>query len=657
MAIFVALIFQVLFVFFAMAINVGLVVHDKINLQNSADLAAYYVAQRQAEWLNVMAHQNYQIRQSFKVYAWRYRVLGTMGRTNHPAKGAGATADALYSEAVAPAVCVSYKPNFLGIPGEDNICKDAGLNVPAISLPIGFGPINAALVIFTGKINESIQALCENYGGINYFYTNAMRYAFQLDQMRLKKSILKIAENLSKPFNEMIDLNGGNVYMGAKKTFEKNLTFENRANFEVVAINSIAKAPFNNPEAWLNELKIRVQSIYRDVKTNGGCFSVDTLATQPPAENSAWNLITGQTGLDPATVQGMFAEPSPTVLDRLSLGFEKNPWVRLYVKVTAQSRPRQVFFPFGDPITMTATAYAQPFGGSIGPWNKDAWQKGAPSSNGTELDGLLPPLVVSGSGAVATPNDPRLLPNYSRAPGDTMGMASALAQSVLGGSAGITASFPSILGAMRYGPGIAPDPLSWSPPGAAEATTVRKYEIMAAAPDLFDIAYYSIEPNFGRTYLPKLQQVANALGIEPADIPRPDLGGRVGVDGLSDFSVQDQMAVASGKIPYPGEPAPQNFQNPTQYWVVRDRAHLLTSWVPNNEIAEYLKFPDGKFASCNPQGWDDDFKVKIPGSCILNGGRTGYSVKIVNSDFYEKPVRVGGKNASEDIILNPPSTL
>ena len=33
MAIFVALIFQVLFVFFAMAINIGLVVHDKINLQ------------------------------------------------------------------------------------------------------------------------------------------------------------------------------------------------------------------------------------------------------------------------------------------------------------------------------------------------------------------------------------------------------------------------------------------------------------------------------------------------------------------------------------------------------------------------------------------------------------------------------------------------
>ena len=56
-AIFVALMFNVLFVFFAMAINVALVVHDKINLQNSVDLATYYAAERQAEVLNAIAHQ------------------------------------------------------------------------------------------------------------------------------------------------------------------------------------------------------------------------------------------------------------------------------------------------------------------------------------------------------------------------------------------------------------------------------------------------------------------------------------------------------------------------------------------------------------------------------------------------------------------------
>jgi len=80
MSIFVALIFQVLFVFFAMVVNIGLIVHDKINLQNAVDLGAYYAAERQAEILNEIAHINYQIRQDYKLMTWRYRVLGTLGR-------------------------------------------------------------------------------------------------------------------------------------------------------------------------------------------------------------------------------------------------------------------------------------------------------------------------------------------------------------------------------------------------------------------------------------------------------------------------------------------------------------------------------------------------------------------------------------------------
>ncbi|HVK61361.1 MAG TPA: Tad domain-containing protein, partial [Bdellovibrionales bacterium] len=80
MSVFVALIFQVLFVFFAMVVNIGMAVHDKINLQNAVDLGTYYAAQRQAEILNEIAHINYQIRQDYKLLVWRYRVLGMLGR-------------------------------------------------------------------------------------------------------------------------------------------------------------------------------------------------------------------------------------------------------------------------------------------------------------------------------------------------------------------------------------------------------------------------------------------------------------------------------------------------------------------------------------------------------------------------------------------------
>ena len=85
-AIFVALIFQLLFLFFAMIINVGLLIHHKINLQNSVDLAAYYGAMKQGETLNAIGHINYQIRQSWKLLTWRYRELGTAGNFSraHP---------------------------------------------------------------------------------------------------------------------------------------------------------------------------------------------------------------------------------------------------------------------------------------------------------------------------------------------------------------------------------------------------------------------------------------------------------------------------------------------------------------------------------------------------------------------------------------------
>jgi len=73
--IFVALVFVVLFTVFGMTISMGMFIHDKINLQNATDLASYYVASKQAEMLDAIAHSNYQIRQSWKLAAFRYRVF------------------------------------------------------------------------------------------------------------------------------------------------------------------------------------------------------------------------------------------------------------------------------------------------------------------------------------------------------------------------------------------------------------------------------------------------------------------------------------------------------------------------------------------------------------------------------------------------------
>ena len=54
------------YIFFALLINVGLLIHHKINLQHSTDLAAYYGAMKQAEEMNAIAHINFQMRQAWK---------------------------------------------------------------------------------------------------------------------------------------------------------------------------------------------------------------------------------------------------------------------------------------------------------------------------------------------------------------------------------------------------------------------------------------------------------------------------------------------------------------------------------------------------------------------------------------------------------------
>src|SRR5687767_7386007 len=116
MALFIALIFQVLFVLFAMVINIGLIVHDKINLQNSVDLAAYYAASKQAESMNMIAHINYQMRQDYKLLAWRFRVLGSFGLIDpivHPGAtgsqtGAIADEDFVTRQEAEPTVCIGH---------------------------------------------------------------------------------------------------------------------------------------------------------------------------------------------------------------------------------------------------------------------------------------------------------------------------------------------------------------------------------------------------------------------------------------------------------------------------------------------------------------------------------------------------------------------
>ena len=267
-AIFVVLIFQVLFILFAMTINIALVVHDKINFQNSLDLAAYYGAKQQAEVLNAMAHINYQMRQNWKLLAWRYRILGTLAQEhgyykgiankpywcpqnesinqNRPDEDKSVKCDSPPSDFLCESkdiypnnycdryfVCIANDLWKRGIKAaSQNFCERFGTYIEPIR-NTGFGDGDFAFTeSATQAIDELIQQVsesCPAEAAVNWLMTQFFLSHFRFDQRDRRIMMEKI-------FNETLakgkDLDGKRIFDGAKKVFYHNLTKSNKQNID-----------------------------------------------------------------------------------------------------------------------------------------------------------------------------------------------------------------------------------------------------------------------------------------------------------------------------------------------------------------------------------------------------------------------------------------
>jgi hypothetical protein len=365
--------------------------------------------------------------------------------------------------------------------------------------------------------------------------------------------------------------------------------------------------------------------------------------------------------------QGFLRQPAPTGLDasdlipwkdamnlflkddyQFTLGVEKNPWYMAYVGIRATSAPRQIFFPFGPNLEIRARAYAKPFGGRMGPWHGSAWPKGSLESTGPQTDPFVPERTKAG-GLLDSPDSPNRLPNYSRFPGDNFGLTSKLAQNSMkaerqteDGIAGLAIKFAYYQDLkVEFADGQPNDKLAWDYQNN-RFPSIRNYELSAIAPDLFDVTYYSIEPHYGVNYYPYLVQHATALGIGSL-VLRSDLGHHDNDNKA--YSVQDQMdqVIKAG------------IRRPESFYYVRDKANVLTGWSSGPEYGNYA-FPDEAFGRClHP---DDEVSIKVPGSCISGGGRTGYSVKLISREYLNSALHpMGGPAEPPGNIENPPSNF
>ncbi len=652
-AIFIALIFQVIFVFLAMTINIGLVVHDKINLQNSIDLGAYYAAERQAEILNAIAHSNYQIRQSWKLLAFRLRYIGDSDRNGHPAN------NLLKEEFVedpiralgAPTVCAASSKWFNGGEGQ-NLCQKASAVYPPIAIMPNlapFNPINALVINISNTLKKGAENNCKNYGVQDWALAMRWYTAFRLDVGNRKKVIRKLADLLARP-DDIKSLTGESVLDGVRMTIRKNLTRANLQTFkdsDVQMFNSMGHPGIRSRQDWLRDIPIFPLIYYSDIEKPCSVVSKRLDLQTPYFYNNDPQL---KARIDP---DGSFEKLRFDTLNvedatKASIGVEKNPWFLTYVGVKAVTKTRKPFAPFGKPVEMTARAFAQPFGGRIGPWFKNNWFPGDSKSSGLSVDRLLPEEPADNGLYKATANS---VPNYSRYPGDSLGLSSIHALSLFNRLARVHLKSPlpyshsyyiNLIQDLDVGYG---DVLAWTlDPREAQGVLdqkdlnpagpwVRQMEIAAIAPDLFDAAYYSIDSDFLNNYINK---TANIFGQGVR--LRSDLGAHAGDINIP-FDVNKQIRTANISVGLTGQ----------NYYQIQDRDHLLTGWAPN--AAFDFEFPEKWFGHCLREG-----AIAVPGKCAV-GGRTGYSVKIISYDYLMSDKFHFSPESGNAPIRNPPTNF
>ena len=562
-----------------------------------------------------------------------------------------------------PSVCVTHElfsDMLKDSSSAENYCRSTydqtAPKIPNVVVIAPFVPMVGQSSKFTELARQQQEYSCNLAGPFNWAFAMQLLYAYKLSIGSRKVLIREMRKNLVA--SDFKDKDNKSVREGVQKTISKNLTAANASslsNIEIINGLSLGGCNQGDGDRVLPEIRTAPILLYTWMRDKGqGC----EIRQQAHLEYS---------DLDQASLQkvdnGLFAnlakgEPSNKEEPmHSSLGFEKNPWCMAWVGVKAKTAPHKPFAPFGEPVQLEARAFAQPFGGRVGPWYMSRWPKGGNESAGGERVDPLTPDRLSGAFGSTMVNKNAYQPNYSRYPGDKIGAWSQIT-----------------MGAQRhiFQPILTKDKMDriyfkfWSffdkipqdgdvlvkgdqngnttHTGSQVVSQVRKAEIAAIAPDLYDTTYYSIDPSYFLNYVEPGQgrfsgQLVNGVQVKQIG----DIGSREGNQELAKFNVENQIAIAAGD----GND-PQVLGK--LYYVLRDWKHLLTSWAPNT--AQSFDFPAKRFAECEQEA---TLGTMIPGKCVA-GGRTGYSVRLISkSHLTFDQWKIGGEGEAPGPILNPPS--
>ncbi len=609
-----------------MGINIGLVVHDKINLQNAVDLAAYYGAAKQARVLNAISHQNYQIRQAWKLFSWRYNALGSV-----------TSARTLPSEASPqgiPILCALegqvWRSQGGAFDDSDRICHLTSSNtLPPLPkrenlrriAPDWFGTFEMAQVVL-----EGFHLTCANYGALNWSYGASVFLSYLWQQRQRVQLIKVLARNLMRPIEAegggFVDLKGESVFEGMENTFQKNLTYSNTQAFKkgegsFKVTSSVEEA--QNVEQVFSFEKSFVHMLYYDYNNTCDNSVIRSLFFDPVPKN-----VQKVSGYNPADIKRVL---HPLVVVNVA----KKPQPVIYVEVEASTKVRQLFG-LGKSVHLKARARAKAFGGRVGPMLRPKPSPQAPVAYSAPPN--LPPKGLGYAQRVFLRD--QLLAYKARPP-------------LLPPKAYHRDYFALIDGWGQKGREL--DAMVWPRPAPQQAASrrlghaqgtpriMRVYELQAVRPNLWDIMHYSVFANAGLfTKSLRAPQAREALGLEaefvvPHDVgyhpplpegePWPNEEDLVWQD--ANFGVRDQMRVAQSFAPLPsGVRAPSSVGE--VHFFVKNLSALLTGWAHPLKKSGDFSIDGGAFGRCYRT--DINAPGPVPSGCIV-GGRAGYSVKVI----------------------------
>lgn len=411
----------------AFVINVGLFVKAKINLQNAVDAAAWAGAATQARQITDIAYLNWEMRNIYKEWMFKYYVLGNLsapgvknpgskGNNNNVGRGQGmdftigpSSSKDVYN---VPSICIHNR----AVDNDNDVCSAYTIpGLPRLATP-GFSSLDETTSIIIDVLSGRKSLNCSQRSQANF--SLAMAWVFGTGVEDNTKKLLRDSEivaadrpgawvqamelairirNLeymvnAAPHTEGICKNSGTKECGVlvdeladglspanersiKAFYSAYRNLGNETDRELkdsFVLTEISPKPFRDgSENSLSNLLIpatqagSLNKYYLDLRLYlvNYAYFYSMLATQSVATNDTDNNY--GTGIEGECQMIKVAIPVPGY----PMGFDKNPDVMTYYAVKGEADFVGLFNPFNKAIKLTAYAAAKPFGGRIGPRN------------------------------------------------------------------------------------------------------------------------------------------------------------------------------------------------------------------------------------------------------------------------------------------------